>query len=264
MSARGSGEPGQEPLRHSYGPDPSQFGELFLPAEEAAGVVVVVHGGYWRARYGAELGRPLAADLASHGYAAWNLEYRRAGNGGGWPRTFEDIAAGIDALLPLSRRHGFGLDRVAALGHSAGGHLAVWAAGRSRFHENTPGAHPAVQLTGVVAQSGVLDLRAADALHLSEDAASAFMGGSAAAAPEAYAAADPMQHLPLDIPVYAVHGMEDDTVPLEFSAAYARAAAAAGAVAELVLVPGHHFDLIDPRAEAYRRCRELLDVLLRP
>src|ERR1700761_4772407 len=96
------------PTIHRYGPGPSQFGELWLPdpAGPAAdapvtGVVVVIHGGVWRAGYGLEYGRPLARDLARRGYAAWNLEYRRALAGGGWPATFEDIAAGIDVLATL-------------------------------------------------------------------------------------------------------------------------------------------------------------------
>ena len=108
-------------------------------------MVVVIHGGYWRSQYGAELGEPLARDLAAHGMAAWNLEYRRAGNGGGWPHTFEDILAGIDQLADLAGTHALDLGRVVALGHSAGGHLAVWAAGRQQAPElgrPTPTASP--------------------------------------------------------------------------------------------------------------------------
>ena len=91
---------------HRYGPDPSQFGELSLPTgDRSAGTVVIIHGGFWRARYDLSLGRPLAADLVARGYAVWNLEYRRVGNGGGWPTTFDDVAAGIDALGRPRRRH---------------------------------------------------------------------------------------------------------------------------------------------------------------
>ncbi|MCC2660799.1 MAG: alpha/beta hydrolase, partial [Arthrobacter sp.] len=133
--------------KYQYGDHPSQWGELFLPETPPAsssrngrrpparGVVVVIHGGYWRSQYGAELGEPLAKDLAAHGMPAWNLEYRRAGNGGGWPHTFEDVLAGIDRLRGVADEHGLDLTRVVALGHSAGGHLAVWAAGRDRLAE---------------------------------------------------------------------------------------------------------------------------------
>src|SRR5580698_8782321 len=94
------------PVTYRYGAAPDQVGELWLPDGAAAGTVVVIHGGFWRARYNLNLGRPLAADLAARGYAAWNLEYRRALAGGGWPGTFEDVAAGIDLLATLSSNAG--------------------------------------------------------------------------------------------------------------------------------------------------------------
>ena len=112
-----------------YGDDPAQFGELTLPDGPPKGVVVVIHGGFWKAAYDLSLGRPLATSLAEHGWAAWNIEYRRVGNGGGDPATFDDVAAAIDAL----RDQDLPLDRVLGLGHSAGGHLATWAASRGRF-----------------------------------------------------------------------------------------------------------------------------------
>src|SRR3984885_9254227 len=123
------------PVTYRYGAAPDQLGELWLPDGAAAGTVVVIHGGFWRARYDLSLGRPLAADLAARGYAAWNLEYRRALAGGGWPGTFEDVAAGLDLLATLSASTGLPVDtgRVIAVGHSAGGHLAAWAAGRSKL-----------------------------------------------------------------------------------------------------------------------------------
>ncbi|WP_028275956.1 alpha/beta hydrolase [Arthrobacter sp. I3] len=260
--------------KYQYGEDPSQWGELFLPDVAAPkGVVVVIHGGYWRSQYGAELGEPLAKDLAAHGMAAWNLEYRRAGNGGGWPNTFADVLAGIDKLGELAEEHGLGLDRVVALGHSAGGHLAVWAAGRRRLAGlGAPDADRqltrrgdddgAVQLTGVVSQSGVLNLAAAERLNLSNGAVSNFLGGSSEKYPKRHKFADPMSAVPLGVPVYAVHGTEDDTVPVSQSETYAGAAKAAGAPVQLLKVPGDHFALIDPKAPAYRKCRELVQQLL--
>ncbi|PVZ60189.1 alpha/beta hydrolase [Arthrobacter sp. H-02-3] len=260
--------------KYHYGEDPSQWGELFLPDVAAPkGVVVVIHGGYWRSQYGAELGEPLAKDLATHGMAAWNLEYRRAGNGGGWPNTFADVLAGIDKLGELADEHGLGLDRVVALGHSAGGHLAVWAAGRSRLSGlGAPDADRqlarraddggAVHLTGVVSQSGVLNLAAAERLNLSNGAVSNFLGGSSEKYPKRHKYADPMSAVPLSVPIYAVHGTEDDTVPFSQSETYAGAAKAAGAPVQLLKVPGDHFALIDPKAPAYRKCRELVQQML--
>src|SRR6478609_8672179 len=216
--------------KYHYGEDPSQWGELFLPDVAAPkGVVVVIHGGYWRSQYGAELGEPLAKDLAAHG--------------------------------------------VAALGHSAGGHLAVWAAGRRRLAGlGAPDADRqltrrgdddgAVQLTGVVSQSGVLNLAAAERLNLSNGAVSNFLGGSSEKYPKRHKFADPMSAVPLGVPVYAVHGTEDDTVPVSQSETYAGAAKAAGAPVQLLKVPGDHFALIDPKAPAYRKCRELVQQLL--
>ena len=259
--------------KYQYGDDPSQWGELFLPeASGTRGVVVVIHGGYWRSQYGAELGEPLARDLAMHGMPAWNLEYRRAGNGGGWPHTFEDVLAGIDKLSDVAGIHGLGLEKVVALGHSAGGHLAVWAAGRSRLgqlgapdpdrqlqRKNDDGA---VHLTGVVSQAGLLNLAAAEKLNLSNGAVSNLLGGSPERYPKRHKYADPMSAIPLCVPVYAVHGSDDDDVPVSQSTSYAGAAKAAGAPIQLLNVPGDHFSLIDPKAPAYRKCRDLVQELL--
>jgi len=259
--------------RYDYGQDPSQWGELFLPDLPAGGkhrgVVVVIHGGYWRSTYGAELGEPLARDLAEHGMAAWNLEYRRAGNGGGWPGTFQDILAGIDKLAALAGPHSLDLGRVVALGHSAGGHLAVWAAGRNRLdrlgaaeaREVENGAD-GVRLTGVVSQSGVLNLAEAERLRLSNGAVGNLLGGPPSDFPGRHGMADPMAALPLDVPVYAVHTTEDEDVPLVMSTTYVDASRSGPVPAQLVTVPGDHFALIDPAAEAYVTCRELVRQLL--
>ena len=171
-----------EAVIHRYGPDPAQFGELWLPDGRPLGTVVVLHGGFWGARYHLSLGRPLAADLAASGYAAWNLEYRRHGNGGGWPATFADVAAGIDLLatLPVDAA------RVAAVGHSAGGHLGVWAAARAGLPDGAPGARPRVAVTGVVSQGGVLALADCARDRLGEDAALGLMGGGPDELPEPY------------------------------------------------------------------------------
>ncbi|MCY0906633.1 alpha/beta hydrolase [Arthrobacter sp. H14-L1] len=256
------------PIRYCYGADHSQYAELYLPHQRRyQGVVVVIHGGYWRSAYTAELGAPIAADLAAHGMVAWNLEYRRAGNGGGWPETFADVSAGIDALRVAAAEHALNLDRVVALGHSAGGQLAVWAAGRDKLPPGAPGSYSAavpptepteVPLTAVVSQSGVLDLRQAMTLNLSDGAVRNFLGRTPEARPERYRLADPVQQIPLAIPVYAVSATADVTVPPSLSRAYVAAAQAAGAVAELIPVPGDHFDLIDIHSEAFAVCRALI------
>lgn len=262
--------------RHTYryGADPSQWGELFLPdlpnGGTRRGVVVVIHGGYWRSQYGAELGEPLALDLAARGLAAWNLEYRRAGNGGGWPHTLTDVLAGIDKLQELAGPHSLDLANVVALGHSAGGHLAVWAAGRDRLgvlgleggRRGVGARADGVRLAGVVSQSGVLNLAEAERLNLSDGAVANLLGGPSSKFPERHRYADPMAALPLNVPVCAVHSTEDEDVPLAMSESYVEASRDAPVPARLVTVPGDHFALIDPAAPAYLKCRELvLDLL---
>jgi acetyl esterase/lipase len=184
--------------KYQYGEDPSQWGELFLPelpaGGEHKGVVVVIHGGYWRSQYGAELGEPIARDLAAHGMAAWNLEYRRAGNGGGWPNTFCDVLAGIDKLQDVAAANALNLGPVVALGHSAGGHLAAWAAGRAKLAQlgmPEPDGQvtrrqdaTSVHLTGVVSQSGLLNLAEAERLNLSNGAVGNLLGGPSSKYPQ--------------------------------------------------------------------------------
>lgn len=224
-----------------YGPDPSQYGELRLPDGMPRGVVVVVHGGFWRAAYDLSLGSPLAADLAHRGWVTWNLEYRRVGNGGGVPQTLDDVAAGIDHLAELADEGLFPravLGTVVALGHSAGGHLATWAAARS---------DALVPLTHVVAQAGVLDLTAAVRERLGDGAAEAFL------------TADPAEQVPLDVPVWCVHAPDDDVVPISQSRSYVDRARAAGATATLVEVPGGHFGVVDLDHPAWARVREVID-----
>src|ERR1700761_3299871 len=157
-----------DPVAYRYGTDPSQFGELSRPEGATRGTVVLLHGGFWRSQYDLSRMRPLAADLAARGYVAWNLEYRRSSAGEGRTGTFEDVADGIDLLAELP----VPADQVIAVGHSAGGHLGVWAAGRAGL----PGA-PRVALTGVVSQAGVLALADCARDGLGENAALEFMGG---------------------------------------------------------------------------------------
>jgi acetyl esterase/lipase len=235
-----------------YGDDPAQFGELARPIGTSRGVVVVIHGGFWRSAYDLSLGRPLAASLVEHGWTAYNLEYRRVGNGGGYPQTLDDVAAGIDALAAVE---GLDTSKVVTLGHSAGGHLAVWAAGRAKL-AGTPWGEPAVRVSAAISQAGVLDLRAAVRDHLGAGATLAFMGDN-----EDFAWADPTAQIPLDVPVHCVHGVADDTVPLGQSIEYVDRARSAGAEAQLVEVEGDHFAVIDPRSVAWDRTLEILAAL---
>ena len=238
--------------RIDYGDHASQYAELYRPPGDPRGVVVVIHGGFWKAEYDASLGRPLATGLAEAGWTAWNLEYRRVGDGGGLPETLDDIASGIDALADVD---GLDTSRVVTLGHSAGGHLATWAASRGRFDRGRPERVP---VTGVVSQAGVLDLRAAHALGLGNGAVAAFLGHPPGPDDDPV---DPLRQVPLDVPVRCVHGRDDTVVPPSQSADYVAKARAAGADADLVEVDGDHFVVIDPGSPAWPTTLEILDGL---
>lgn len=237
--------------RIDYGDDPSQVLDLRLPpaAREATATVVLLHGGYWQPAYGLDQLDEVAALLTERGYATANLEYRRTGDGGGVPATLDDVAAAIDALAPLDVP-----DTLVALGHSAGGHLAAWAAARSG---DLPGGAPRVPLTGAISLSGVLDLTAAAGAPGSSAPVQAFVGGTPQTVPEAYAVADPAL-LPPTCPVWAVHAVADQVVPLSQSRSYVRSVTAAGASAELVEVEGDHFSVVSPRAASWQTVERLL------
>lgn len=221
----------RRPRSHAYGDDRSQVADLHLPDGDGPfRVAVVLHGGHWSSRYGKLVTRPLALDLARRGIAAWNLEYRRLGGGGGWPMTFEDVHAGIDALADLGEPR-LDLSDVSAVGHSAGGQLALYAAARN--------GSSAVSVSRVAALAPVTNLRATQI-------ARELLGGHPSEVPERYAATDPLSRVPLPVPARIVHSREDSLIPVARSREYASAARAAGAEVELVETRGAHRDLIDP------------------
>lgn len=223
------------PPEHRYGEHRSQVAELHVPRGDGPfPVAVLLHGGHWRTRYGKLVVRPLARDLARRGIAAWNLEYRRLGDGGGWPMTFDDVEAGIGALAALGDRR-LDLRDVTAVGHSAGGQLALFAA--------------ASGLVGrVAALAPVTNLAAAGAT------AEELLGGSPQTVPERFAIADPLRRAPLGVPVLLVHPTHDATVSVRHSRAFAER----GGDVELVETAGRHRDPIDPGHAAWRAAAEWL------
>ena len=252
-----------------YGPQRSQFGQLRIPAqaERRPGVIVVIHGGFWGAEYGLDLGAGISEDLTRRGWVSWNLEYRRlgagVGGGGGWPATFLDVAAGIDALASVAGMPAdLDLDRVVAVGHSAGGQLAAWAASRPGQPAGAPGASPVVRLRAVVAQAGVLDLRTAFLDGLGGPAVAGLLGGSPAQVGPRYDLASPIERLPIGVPVRCVHGADDTIVPLSQSSGFVSAARRAGDDAELVPVTGGHFAHINAGSSAWRAAVDQLPALL--
>ena len=242
---------------HSYGSDPSQVGELFVPSDRGVfPVCVVVHGGYWRAQYDRSLMTDLCLDLAARGIAAWNVEYRRVGIGGGWPETFLDVAAAVDLLATLDAP--IDLARVSAVGHSAGGHLALWAAARPTLPDYAPGASPLVTIGAAVSQAGVLDLSLAAEVKPSADPTRALLG-TPEDDPTRYELASPRARVPLGIPQLLLHGDRDETVSMRIATSYAAAARAAGDPCELHVLSGvGHFEHIDVHSYVWHMARDWL------
>ena len=226
-----STRPGPGPIRYGYGPDLSQFGDLYLPSDPPRGVVVVIHGGFWRSDYDLALGAPLAEDLVRRGFAVWNLEYRRVGDGGGIPPTHEDVADGIAAVRELTG----GMGPVVALGHSAGGYLAVWAASRGL-------------VAAAVSQCGVLDLQDAVRQGLGDGAVGRFVAGAAADSAVDLGLVGPR---PDPTPVWCVHARDDEVVPLAQSQRYVERRREQGDPVELVQVDGGHHAVIDTGSPAW-------------
>lgn len=240
--------------RHSFGPDPSQVADLHLPRGGGPHpVAVVVHGGYWQTRYGKLVTRPLSLDLVVRGWAVWNLEYRRLGagrgGGGGWPMTFEDVAAGIDALAEVDAP--LDLSRVVLVGHSAGGQLALWAARRPLLPAGAVGAGPTVAACAVVALAPVTDLLRAR-VH-----AESLLGGTPDEVPERWEQADPVRAGAPAVPAVVVHPVADATVPLARSREYS-----ARHGVELVETPGLHRDPIDPSSPSWAAAVSWLERVL--
>jgi acetyl esterase/lipase len=241
--------------RITYGQEhPSQFVELRTPTGAPRATVVLLHGGYWYPDYGLEQLDPMAEALTGLGFATWNVEYRRTGDGGGFPTTLDDVATAVDRLAGSGLPAGLA-ENVVLLGHSAGGHLAVWAASRT---EGTPGGRAAVRARGAISLAGILDLTRAGSVAGSTVPVTAFMGGSPTQAPEDYALADPARLVPATCPVWAVHADRDETVPVQQSASYVALAEAAGGTVRRVVVPGDHVAVIDPAASCYPAIRDLV------
>lgn len=241
--------------RVSYGSDSNHFLDLRLPSSKEKSkspypLIINIHGGYWRAKYNLDHAGHLCAALTAKGLATANLEYRRVGNeGGGWPGTFADIRSAYQFLVQNSAAHNLDPQRIVVTGHSAGAQLALCLA-----------AHEA-SLTRVVSLAGVVDLRRAWQLHLSNDAVIEFLRGSPGEVPDHYREADPME---LSIPrarQWLIHGAADDVVPPEFSRDYVTAKSKRSGkekedVHLLAIAGADHFDLIDPRSQAWKRVQE--------
>jgi acetyl esterase/lipase len=248
-----------------YGGDPSQFGDLRLPKGGGPHpVVVVIHGGCWYSEYDLNHLASFCDSLTRLGVATWSLEYRRIGNaGGGWPGTFEDVAQGTDYLRVLARTYPLDLRRVVAVGHSAGGQLALWLAARARLPKDSPLHSPdPLPLRGVVSLAGITDLRRYR--PNCGDAVTKLLGGSPQEVAVRYEQTSPAELLPLKIPQRLIHGAQDKIVPVDLSKAYEAAARAGGGDVRLTIIPGAgHFELISPQSSAWPAVEQSVLSLLR-
>lgn len=232
-----------------YGPDAQQFMDLRLPRfGKEHGLVMMLHGGFWREKYDLLHTGHMCAALTSVGIVTANLEYRRSGNGGGgWPNTLEDIRAAYRFLREHAQQFGFDPQRMVVAGHSAGGHLALCLAA----YDGT--------VTNVVSLAGVLDLQRAYRLHLSHDAVVDFLHGSPAEVPENYRDADTMQLAIPQARQWILHGSGDEVVPADFSKEYVRSKKARGEDVQLAeITDADHFDLIDPGSGAWEHVERVI------
>lgn len=235
-------------VRLAYGSDANQFLDLRLPkVKTVAPLVINIHGGFWRSKYNLDHAGHLCAALTAKGLATANLEYRRVGNdGGGWPGTFADIRSAYSYLVQNARQHNLDASKIVVMGHSAGGQLALCLVA----HEQN--------VTHVVSLAGVLDLKRAYELHLSHDAVAEFLHGTPNEVPDHYKEADPTE---LSIPQarqWVVQGTVDDVIPPAFVRDYVaakqkRAGKEKEYVHMLEIPAADHYDLIDPRTEAWKQ-----------
>lgn len=256
------GGTGSGTRRHRYGADADQWADLRLPAGPApstAGypVAVLVHGGYWRSRWQADLMEPMAADLTGRGLATWNVEYRRPDRHG-WDATTADVATALRELAtvaaPGPADAPLDLDRVVVLGHSAGGQLVTRLAADVAADAAAP-VRPAL----TVSLAGVLDLLEGHRRWLGDGAVSQALGGTPDDVPDVYRASSPRARLPIGLPLAVVCGTEDDPDLVAISRAFAEAARAAGDDVVVVEAPGDHDDVIDPASPLWPAVVEVVE-----
>lgn len=237
-------------VRLRYGSDEYQFGDLRLPKGQGPfAAAIFIHGGFWRARYDLTHAGFLCAALTKAGFVTWNVEYRRVGNpGGGWPGSFEDVTVGYQFLRQLTGKYPIDIKRVVVLGHSAGGQLALALAA----HHNS--------MAAVASLAGVVDLRRAWNLHLSNDAVAEFLGGPPDRIPDHYHEASPAE-LDVSCKQLLIHGSEDDIVPVDMSRNYVKQKRNREKVTLLEIPEARHFEIVDPGSKIWPKVQEAISTL---
>ncbi|MFZ0370863.1 MAG: alpha/beta fold hydrolase [Halobacillus sp.] len=261
--------------RIAYGTNENQFGELRLPEGDGPHpVAVVIHGGFWKEHFGLEIMNDAAESLTSQGFATWNIEYRRVGQeGGAWPGTLKDAAEACDYLAQLSNSHSLDLSKVVTIGHSAGGHLALWLAGRHRLPEDSElvTSTSPLPIAAAVSLAGVNDLRSMYEVHHRRDSSlslqpanptAELLGGAPDEYPKRFKEANPVELLPLNVPQVIVHGSMDINVPVGISDHYYQMAENLGDFIKYVELPeDEHFMLTDTNSQAWETILEEMNLL---
>ncbi len=250
-----------------YGEAELQIGELRTPlSQDTFPLVIFIHGGCWMSAYNLDHVSTVCADLVKEGYAVWTPEYRRVGNeGGGYPNTFKDIQESVDFARTLADIYPLDLENVVVMGHSAGGHLALWLATQQNLAKNSRLYNPnPLPLKGVISLAGITDLTAYD--KIGNDCSTAvvkLMGGSATEMESRYYKGSPINLLPTNIPIRLIHGDKDNIVPISQSEAFAKKAKAKGDdVKVLTIEGGGHFDMASPYSAAWKVIKEELASLV--
>jgi acetyl esterase/lipase len=244
--------------RIAYGPSPAQVVDLFLPKGKGPHpVVVLIHGGCYLAEYqGLPQTSGVAADLAGRGYAVWNVEYRKLGEAGaGYPGTFLDVADAVDQIRAEAPRYHLDAGKVVALGHSAGGHLALWAAARHRLPKSSPlWRENPLPIRAVVSLGGIGDLKGQGDVFAGACGAEpipAIIGKATRENP--YADTSPAELLPLGVRVVMISGAFDHVMPPFTGRAFVEKLRKAGDSAEVIAIPdAGHFDVVMPTTEAWK------------
>lgn len=245
--------------RIAYGNAASQFAELFRPAGKGPfPVVVLVHGGCWTIQFGGiRQMRNVAGALAAQGIAVWNVEYRRADEeGGGYPGTYHDINAALDKLGAEAANYQLDTSRIVAMGHSAGGQLVQWIAGRSRIAPSSPLFHPnPLPVRDIISLGGLADLRhEKDLIKASCGRDTAELAGTPSAArPDVFSDTNAAELVPNGSRTVLITGERDTISPPRAAHDYAARARKAGDQAEVLILPGaSHYDEIAASSASWK------------